>query len=356
MVSTQEGHDDLSDELLHDRWRPFYKRPWVVGSIIALVVFIVWFVPWIPKLYTDSISVTRLDAKGKPISVEVGPKTKQWVKIENVSKHLIHAIVVAEDGKFYQHNGFDFEAIQKAYAINRKKGRFVRGGSTISQQVVKMAFLSREKTYVRKIREALGTVFMELILPKNKILEWYINLTEFGGGVYGVKQAGQYYFRTRPDLLTTEQAIHLALVIPSPNKWSKGLKAKSLTPFGQKRFARIARNLFQAGYITSPELQTILARGNFGAPITGVRITQDNDDDDCAATDKECLEDDDRAKDDRTKDARTVEIPIIPADSPPTIQTTAAPVIESEPIHVAPTSPPSEPPTSDLAPSPGVTP
>lgn len=281
---------DLSEFLDHDVLRPWYRR-YTTWISVGVLVFLIWFIPWIPLLYSSSITVTRLDAKGKPIQVEVGPKTKQWVKIDSVSKHLLYAIVVAEDGKFYQHHGFDFDAIRKAYELNKKRGRFARGGSTISQQVVKMVFLSREKTYTRKIREALGTAFMELILSKDRILEWYINLTEFGGGIYGVKQAGQYYFKTRPELLTTEQAIHLALVIPSPNKWSKGLRAKHLTPFGERRFARIAQNLYGAGYISEAQKQLVLARGNFGAPIG--RVAPAEDEDDCKG-DKDCDGDDDR--------------------------------------------------------------
>lgn len=286
---------DLSEFLDHDVLRPWYQR-YTTWITVGVLVFLIWFIPWIPALYYSSITITRLDAKGKPVQVEVGPKTKQWVKIDSVSKHLLNAIVVAEDGKFYTHHGFDFQAIRKAYELNKKRGRFARGGSTISQQVVKMVFLSREKTYIRKIREAAGTVLMELILPKDKILEWYINLTEFGGGIYGVKQAGQYYFRTRPELLTTEQAIHLALVIPSPNKWSKGLRAKHLTPFGERRFARIAQNLYAAGYISEAQKHLVLTRGNFGAPIAGTGVTLTEDEDDCKG-DKDCDGDDERSTD-----------------------------------------------------------
>jgi monofunctional biosynthetic peptidoglycan transglycosylase len=252
---------------------------------ILLSILVAWFVPFVPALYFNTITVTRLDAKGKVINVDVGPGTKQWISIEHVSRHIVNAIVVAEDGKFYSHHGFDFEAIQKAIDLNRKKGRYVRGASTISQQVIKMTFLSREKTIVRKLREAAGTVLMEIMLPKDKIIEWYINLCEFGGGIYGVKSAGMYYFKTRPELLTIEQAAHLALVIPSPNKWSKGLRAKSLTPFGQRRFARIVTNLFLAGYITEVQKATALARGNFGNPIAGYGSA--DDDDDCHG-DREC--------------------------------------------------------------------
>jgi monofunctional glycosyltransferase len=270
------------------------RKFWIFTSIAAFsFLFFLWFVPWIPMLYLGQIEVMRLDAKGKPISSYVGPATKQWASIDRVSKHLIHAIVVAEDGKFYSHFGFDFEALRKAYALNKKSGRFVRGGSTISQQVVKMAFLTREKTYTRKMREALGTILLEMLFSKDRILEWYINLTEFGGGIYGVKQAGQYYFQTRPDLLTTEQAIHLALVVPSPNKWSKGLRAKSLTPFGHRRFARIANNLSKAGFLSAAERDAVLLKGNFGLPIAGYQTVPAHnatDDDDCAG-DQDCKDD-----------------------------------------------------------------
>ena len=271
---------------------PWYRRP-VYWLVILGTIFILTFVPWIPLLFTKSITVSRLDAKGHVILVQVGPGTKQWVPIAQVSKHVGHAIVVAEDQKFYQHHGFDFEAISKAIALNKKRGKYARGGSTISQQVVKMAFLTREKTILRKIREATGTVLLELLLSKDQILEWYINLCEFGGGIYGVKSAGMYYFKTRPDLLTIEQAVHLAIVIPSPNKWSKGLRAKSLTPFGQRRFAHIVLGMQQVEYITEVQRQTALARGNFGVPIMGAHINSETDD--CKDA-KDCDEEDDSEK------------------------------------------------------------
>ncbi|MCX6118056.1 MAG: transglycosylase domain-containing protein [Proteobacteria bacterium] len=287
--------EELATALKELKGRPWYRRKRII-AITAFALFMVWFTPWIPMLMIGNIKVMRLDAKGQPIQSEVGPNTKQWVGIKSVSRHLINAIIVAEDSKFYEHHGLDFAAIKNAYYLNKRKGKFVRGGSTISQQVVKMAFLSREKTYVRKMREAIGTVLMELILSKDQIMEWYINLTEFGGGIYGVKQAGQFYFKTRPELITSEQAIHLALVIPSPNKWSKGLRSKSLTTFGHKRFQRIANNLLKAGYISAQQRETILARGNFGSPIAGSRaaiaIANMDDDDDCK-TSAECDEVDD---------------------------------------------------------------
>ena len=287
-VSEDPENADLSGLLRLDKASLAHRRRRLTVVFVILMGLVLWFVPFVPALYFSTISVTRLDAKGKVINVDVGPGTKQWISVKHVSRHVVNAVVAAEDGKFYSHHGFDFEAIQKAIDLNRKKGRYVRGASTISQQVVKMAFLSREKTIVRKLREAAGTVMMELLLPKDKIIEWYINLCEFGGGVYGVKPAGMYYFKTRPELLTIEQAVHLAVVIPSPNKWSKGLRSKSLTPFGQRRFARIVSNLFMAGYITQVQKDTALARGNFGNPIAGYGAG-DDDGDDCRG-DRECDE------------------------------------------------------------------
>lgn len=277
--------------------RPKAFIAWIVAALV--VASVLWFVPFVPALYFKTITVTRLDAKGKPIDVEVGPGTKQWISIEKVSRHMVNAVIVAEDGKFYSHHGFDFEAIQKAIEVNRKKGRYVRGASTISQQVIKMAFLTREKTMIRKIREATGTILMEILLPKDKIIEWYINLCEFGGGIYGVKPAGMYYFKTRPELLTIEQAVNLAVVIPSPNKWSKGLRARNLTPFGHRRYKRIVNALFTGGYITEVQKGTALVRGNFGNPIMGTG--GDDDLDDCRG-DRECEDGSVDTKPDQTRE------------------------------------------------------
>jgi monofunctional biosynthetic peptidoglycan transglycosylase len=320
----------IADKKAHAR-----KNRFLLFLAIALTGFLVWFVPFIPSLYFSTITVTRLDAKGKPIEVEVGPGTKQWISINKVSRHIVNAVVVAEDGKFYDHHGFDVEAIRKAIELNRMKGRYARGASTISQQVVKMAFLTREKTMIRKAREAAGTILMELTMSKDSILEWYINLCEFGGGIYGVKPAGGYYFKTRPELLTIEQAVHLAVVIPSPNKWSKGLRSKSLTPFGHRRFARIVSNMYLAGYITDVQKSTALARGNFGNPISG--YSGFDDEDDCRG-DKECEEgllDNklERDKESQQKNPELQEAPKLSDELPPTSPTETAVPPASNPIE-----------------------
>lgn len=251
-----------------------------------ILLAVVWFVPPVYKLLGGSVTVTRWDRKLGETQAEVGPGHPGWIKASAISRHVLHAFVAAEDGKFYYHSGFDVQEIARSIQTNIKKKRYARGASTISQQVVKMAFLSREKSLLRKAREAVGTVLMEALLPKDKILEWYINLAEFGDGVYGIREGCHHYFKTKPEQLTIEQSVHLALVLPSPNSWSRGLRNRSLTPFGHKRFASILNNMKLSGYITKSQWQTALSRGDFGRPINGYTTYLANEDkleNDCTA-------------------------------------------------------------------------
>jgi monofunctional biosynthetic peptidoglycan transglycosylase len=238
-------------------------------ALCALMVFAAWFVPPVYKLKHGPVTVTRFTKKQGETQATVGPGQKGWISLDKVSRHAIHAIIASEDGRFYEHHGLDFEAIHKSYEINKKKKRYARGASTLSQQVVKMAFLSREKTLVRKAREAVGTLLMELILPKDKILEWYVNMAEFGDGVYGIQEGSWHYFKTKPELLTIEQGVHLALVLPSPNAWSRGLRVRTLTPFGHRRFAAILNTMRSMGFVTKTQWTSAITRGDFGRPVHG---------------------------------------------------------------------------------------
>ena len=252
-------------DLVKFAWNRWAVR-WGIISLVA-VLFFLFFIPFVPKLNGPSLIVTRWDQKKSKIDVEVGPEVPGWTTSNQVSKHLLHAIVVAEDSRFYQHLGLDFGEIFESLQLNLARNRYVRGGSTITQQVVKMAFLSREKTLTRKVREAFGALWLEMIMPKDKILEWYMNLAEFGAGVYGVRAAAQHYFQTSPELLTIEQATHLALVLPSPTKWGTGLKKRRLSDFGKRRFHVIAQRMNIVGYITDEQLTYALRTGDFGRPI-----------------------------------------------------------------------------------------
>lgn len=150
----------------------------------------------------------------------------KWVPYEKISIHLKRAIVAAEDSKFLDHEGFDIEGIQKAVEKNLKKGRLVAGGSTISQQLAKNLFLSADKSFVRKGQEAIITLMIETTWSKRRILEVYLNVIEWGNGIYGAEAASRRYFKKSASALTPGQAASLAAMVPNP-RWFENHRASS---------------------------------------------------------------------------------------------------------------------------------
>ena len=145
----------------------------------------------------------------------------QWVPYNRISPHLKRALIAAEDAKFAEHGGFDWDGIRKALEKNRSKGRVVSGGSTITQQLAKNLFLSPARSYARKAEEAVVTVLLEALLPKQRILELYLNVIEWGNGVFGAEAAARRYFNTSAASLTAEQAARLAAMTPSPRVFER---------------------------------------------------------------------------------------------------------------------------------------
>lgn len=150
---------------------------------------------------------------------------QQWVPYKNISGHLKRAILVAEDDTFADHEGFDWDGIQRAMDKNQKKGKVVAGGSTISQQLAKNLFLSGERSMLRKGEEALITLMMEHILDKERILEIYLNVIEWGDGVFGAEAAARHYFGVSAAQLSREQAAKLAAMVPRPRFYDKNRNA-----------------------------------------------------------------------------------------------------------------------------------
>lgn len=141
---------------------------------------------------------------------------KRWVPIGQVSPALLKAVLIGEDDKFYQHEGFDFDAMEQAMEKNVKAGRFKAGASTISQQLTKNLFLSPEKSLTRKFREAILTWRLERALSKRRILELYVNVAEWGDGIFGIEAAARHYFGKPASQLSTMEAARLAAVLPNP--------------------------------------------------------------------------------------------------------------------------------------------
>jgi monofunctional glycosyltransferase len=152
----------------------------------------------------------------------------QWVDYDKISNNLKRAVVASEDAKFVDHEGFDWEGIEKAYQKNIKKGKIKAGGSTISQQLAKNLFLSGKRSYVRKGQEAIITLMLENILSKRRILEIYLNVIEWGNGVFGAEAAARHYYKTGAGKLSSAQAAKLAAMIPNPKYYDKHRNARGL--------------------------------------------------------------------------------------------------------------------------------
>ena len=155
----------------------------------------------------------------------------QWVPYDRISAHLKRAVVVAEDAKFADHEGFDWEAIEKALENNKAKGKVVAGGSTISQQLAKNLFLSGSRTPWRKGQEAIITVMIEQAMDKRRILEVYLNVIEWGDGVFGAEAAARHYFGTSAAGLGPEASARLAAMVPNPRFYDRN----RATPWLQRK-------------------------------------------------------------------------------------------------------------------------
>lgn len=160
-----------------------------------------------------------------------------WMPLDRIAPALIEAVIVAEDANFYRHRGIDWEGVREAAQRNWKEKRLHRGGSTITQQLAKNLYLNPSKTLWRKLKELLITLRMERTLSKSRILELYLNVVEWGRGIYGAEAAARHYFGKSASALTVEEASWLAAILPSPIRYGKGAGASYI----EKRASRIAR-------------------------------------------------------------------------------------------------------------------
>jgi len=209
--------------MLKTLWRWFWRG-------IALVVLLVlayelwifghvwWYVDHNPS--STAFMERRLAVLQEKMGDDAELKYK-WVPYEKISIHLKRALIAAEDAKFLEHEGFDIEGIEKALQKNEKKGKVVAGGSTISQQLAKNLFLSGERSYLRKGQEAIITLMLEKMMSKRRILEIYLNVIEWGEGVYGAEAAARHYFKSSAAKLGPYQAARLAAMVPRPRYFEK---------------------------------------------------------------------------------------------------------------------------------------
>jgi len=157
-----------------------------------------------------------------------------WVPLSSISHYIVKAVLISEDDKFWSHEGFDYEAMKMAIEKDIKAGKFKFGGSTITQQLAKNLYLSPAKNPFRKIREAIITWRIEKILSKKRILELYLNIVEWGEGIFGIEAAARHYYGKSASELSPEEASKLAAVLPNPIKYS---------PIGDSRYVTSRANL-----------------------------------------------------------------------------------------------------------------
>ncbi len=213
-------------------WRSFCYT--LLIALGALVVVQFWFLIHLWYWVDHDPGVTAFMQARLERMHEKNPRAvlrQEWVAYNRIAVSLKRAIIAAEDAKFLAHEGFDWEGIQKAYEKNLKKGKIVSGGSTISQQLAKNLFLSGERTWWRKAQEAAITVMMETIMTKRRILEIYLNVIEWGDGVFGAEAAARHHFGVAATALSAEQAAQLAAMVPSPRRYRAGAE----TLYLQKR-------------------------------------------------------------------------------------------------------------------------
>lgn len=198
-------------------WRWLWRAALLLGA--AVLVYQLWVFAHIWYWVSHNPGTTAF----MELRREAGPQAngsaraaQKWVPYARISPHLKRALIAAEDAKFLEHDGFDWEGIQTAYEKNLKKGRVVAGGSTISQQLAKNLFLSGERSMARKAEEALITLMLESTMSKRRIFEIYLNVIEWGDGVFGAEAAARHYFSTSAAALSAEQAAWLAAIVTNP--------------------------------------------------------------------------------------------------------------------------------------------
>jgi monofunctional biosynthetic peptidoglycan transglycosylase len=198
---------------------------WALSVALLIAVAIqLWYFGWIALWRWHNPSETAFMQRELARLKQARPKATlryQWMTYDRISNQLKRAVITAEDARFNEHEGVDWDAIQKAYETNRKRGRPARGGSTITQQLAKNLFLSPERSYLRKAQELVLTYMIEFAWDKRRILEVYLNVAEWGEGVFGAEAAARHYFGTSAAQLGGEQAARLAAMLPRPKFYDR---------------------------------------------------------------------------------------------------------------------------------------
>lgn len=196
---------------------------------------------------------------GKSPAIQVGPGGRDFVPVAELPEHVVRAVTTSEDAGFFSHHGFDFDELKNAFAQGARAGRVVRGGSTITQQLAKNLYLSREKTLARKGREALLTVALEATVPKQRLLEIYLNVVEWGPGLWGIGPAARHWFGKDARALTPKEAAFLASILPNPVLYHSMFARRSVPEAWEQRVDTVLLRLGETGVLSEEEVARAIA-------------------------------------------------------------------------------------------------
>lgn len=222
-----------------------------------------------PRRFLSPFRLQVKDVTGRIVSIETGPGTPNWTPYAGITPNMETAVLICEDGGFLRHDGFDRQAIENSIKENVKAGRFVRGASTISMQLAKNLYLSFDKTLSRKLQEAVLTTLLEQELTKEQMMELYLNVIEYGPGIYGITAAADHYFKTTPAALSLGQALYLASILPNPTQ-HHFTEAGPVSDGWKRYLQKLMRIAVKIGRISEAEYEAALEEEiQFGVPATG---------------------------------------------------------------------------------------
>ncbi len=266
-----------SDEMMRLKIRNHLSR-WAycltglaISGVISLSVF------YALEFYKlkDSFIAFELKQDGvEYIIVDQAPSN--WVFLRDLPRETYGAIVVSEDWYFYEHNGIDFRQVKEAVK-DYLDGEKLRGASTITQQFIKNLYLSSSRSFFRKAVEAYLAVIMEVVLDKEKILESYLNIIEFGQDLYGIGEASQFYFSKDAELMSSKEGAFLAMLLPNPKSYSSSYKEKKLSAFASETIASILKKMKVAGYISADQYKASLSESYIWERATSISGYSDSD-------------------------------------------------------------------------------
>lgn len=257
-----EGAPVLRPKTFADKFSKFKSRLLFSFWTLLIGAILYYSFNFLSALYSVTLaqdSYYTIEVKNDlAFYTRVKERPAKWIPLNKISKRIQQAIVSSEDGKFYIHPGYDLEELQDAIHETFVLKKKMRGASTITQQLVKNLYLNRDRTFGRKAKELILAIMIEKYADKQKILEMYLNIIEYGKGLYGIEAAAKYYFKKSPAAINAREAAFLAMLLPSPKKYSRSFKTKTLSRYAERTVASILLKMRMSGYISQDEYQTML--------------------------------------------------------------------------------------------------